>query len=149
MVYLALYKAKGNWVDYLVRFATRSRYSHCELVVKKSVFADGERIPEIVFDCYSSSPRDGGVRCKRMSLNESHWDLVPISHLSQADIELFFRFTKGKKYDLLGAIGTVLPCLHRANRYFCSEWAAACLGLSKPERYSPAKLAKFLNSRLR
>ena len=44
---LAFYKAKGNWIDFLVRVFTNSPYSHCELVINK--------------DWYSSSPRDGGV----------------------------------------------------------------------------------------
>lgn len=35
--------------------ATRGEYSHCEIAV---------RLPDGQFDCYTSSHRDGGVRCK-------------------------------------------------------------------------------------
>ena len=53
-VQLALYKAPGEWTNALIRWWTRSQYSHCELVI------DGT--------CYSSSERDRGVRSKVMAL---------------------------------------------------------------------------------
>ena len=49
---LAFYKAKGDWVDLLIRVFTNSKYSHVEIVHIK--------------DWYSSSPRDGGVRVKQI-----------------------------------------------------------------------------------
>lgn len=58
---LALYKAPGAWYDKLVRVA----YSHCELVI------DGV--------CYSSSPRDNGVRSKAIDLHSGSWDLIEVS----------------------------------------------------------------------
>ena len=43
---LAFYKGKGDWVDKLVRWWTKSQYSHVEVVVGNTWI--------------SSSPRDGG-----------------------------------------------------------------------------------------
>ena len=50
---IAFYKAKGNIIDKSIRLWTRSKYSHCEIVI-------GE-------NWYSSSPRDKGVRAKQNS----------------------------------------------------------------------------------
>ena len=47
-VQLALYKGRGTLFNALIRWWTRSPYSHCELVINGT--------------CYSSSIRDGGVR---------------------------------------------------------------------------------------
>lgn len=129
-VYLAMYKAKGNWVDRLVRFATRSKYSHCEIVIQTT---------QTEYDCYTSSPRDGGVRRKIMRLPKDKWDLVEID-LNQAKVREFYNKTINKKYDLIGAVGTVLPLPQRQSRYFCSEWIAELLDFDKPHKYSPQKL---------
>ena len=48
-VRLAFYKGEGDWVDKLVRWWTKSQYSHVEVVGNMWV---------------SSSPRDGGVNAK-------------------------------------------------------------------------------------
>ena len=79
-VYLALYKGKAaintprdvvkRIADSVVRLATCSPYSHCEIAVKHP--RDG------LFDCYSSSARDGGVRIKTMPLPADKWDLIPL-----------------------------------------------------------------------
>lgn len=50
LVQLAFYKAKGDWVDKVIRWWTSSKYSHCEVVIGDEWF--------------SSSPRDGGVNAK-------------------------------------------------------------------------------------
>lgn len=133
--YLAMYKAKGNWVDTVIRFFTRSQYSHCEIAVKRK---DG------TFNCYSSSPRDGGVRMKKMDLSPHKWDLIPLKTLSKSYLKRFYNQTQGRKYDFMGAIGIVIPFIkQKSNRYFCSEWAAEVLKRPKPYQYSPAKLAQW------
>ncbi|MBS5743322.1 MAG: hypothetical protein KHW43_07485, partial [Neisseria sp.] len=70
-VYLALYKGRKTIktpkdlafriIEWVIRKVTGGQYSHCEIAVPVA-FSDG------LFDCYSSSFRDGGVRCKRMPL---------------------------------------------------------------------------------
>ena len=75
-VYLALYKGRKTIktpkdlafriIEWVIRKVTGGQYSHCEITVPVA-FSDG------LFDCYSSSFRDGGVRCKRMQLPAEKW----------------------------------------------------------------------------
>ena len=135
--YLAFYKGKGNWMDKLIRLFTRGQYSHVELAIYKGDWR---------FDCYSSSPRDGGVREKTMALNPMNWDFIPVD-IEQAKIVDFYYETRGMKYDFLGAIGLVIPFLHQdKKKWFCSEWCANVLGLEKPSQYSPVKLSESIKN---
>jgi len=74
IVQLALYKARGNWINRLICWWTGSPYSHCELVINGT--------------CYSSSIRDGGVRGKTMALPSDKWDAVPDTHLRAHETSL-------------------------------------------------------------
>ena len=65
---IAFYKAKGDIVDKSIRLWTRSKYSHCEIVI-------GE-------NWYSSSPRDKGVRVKQIIDDNGSWDFI------ETDIEI-------------------------------------------------------------
>jgi hypothetical protein len=38
-VKLAFYKAKGNWIDLLIRVFTNSPYSHVEIVLNKDWYS--------------------------------------------------------------------------------------------------------------
>lgn len=130
-----MYKVKGNWVDKIIRLFTGKPYSHCELAV-----ANGNK-----YLCYSSSPRDGGVRYKTMHLNEDKWDLIPITGLSVTQIAQFYDKTKGKKYDFIGAVGCVLPLRQKPSRYYCSEWCYEVIFGQAPQfAVSPNQLARFL-----
>ena len=135
-VYLAMYKAEGNWVDKIIRLFTGKPYSHCEIAVE---------VVEGLPYCYSSSPRDGGVRRKIMKLPKEKWDLIPLPTVSSQKIEAFYQKTKGKKYDFLGAVGCVLPLPERTNRYFCSEWCyEAIFGKTPDKPISPNRLAQIV-----
>lgn len=133
MVYLAMYKAKGNWVDWVIRKTTGYPYSHCELAIPAG---NGQ------YHCYSSSPRDGGVRCKTMPLPEADWDLLPLRQTSGGKIVNFYQRTQGKKYDFFGAIGVVLGIREKPNRWYCSEWCYQAI-TGKPAQLSPNQLAKW------
>lgn len=141
-VYLALYKGVTNakgvkaWAgrlkELLVRKMTRGIYSHCEIAVKRS---DG------LFCCRSASPRDGGVREKVMSLPSEKWDLIPLEATVAHEAEDLMERTVRSKYDYLGALGTVSIKGDDKNKWFCSEWCAAALGIAEPWRFSPNDLA--------
>ncbi|MDG6896580.1 hypothetical protein A6A19_00865 [Actinobacillus delphinicola] len=136
-LFLIFYKGKGNWVDKLIRFFSKSQYSHCELAFK---------LPDGRYHCYSSSPRDNGVREKVMNLNPENWDFIPVK-INITDLVKFYNETRGMKYDFLGAIGIVVPFLHQdKKKWFCSEWCARVLGLTHPSQYSPEKLAEWIKS---
>lgn len=63
-VYLALYKAEGNWINGFIRMMEKSPYSHSELLL------NGEG--------HTSSLRDGGVRVKAMPFPADSWDLLEL-----------------------------------------------------------------------
>ncbi len=147
-VYLALYKHKKpvkSWRDFvdrfldeLIRFITKSPYSHCELAIENSSGS---------YDCYSSSVQDKGVRGVILNLCPERWDLIPID-VEAEQIEKFYLHTKHCKYDAKGAFGVLLGFKQRKNRYFCSEWCWAAMGGTDGWRFSPAQLAaiaKFIN----
>ena len=145
-IYLALYKGRKSirhprdlWPrlsDGLVRLFTRSPYSHCEIAVQCS---DG------LFACYSSSPRDGGVRAKIMPLPAEKWDLIalPYSIAAHAHLQFIYTQTQGRGYDWLGAAGIIIGTRQRPHQWFCSEWCAYVLGYGEPHRISPNTLAKL------
>ena len=126
---LALYKGKGNFYDVLVRAATLSKYSHVELVINGV--------------CYTSSPRDNGVRSKVIDLHSGNWDVYPIEGDAQYALD-FFEKEMGKPYDWLGAIKSVVPFFpNRKEKWFCSEIVAAALQLPKARKYTPEDLYQW------
>lgn len=113
MVKLAFYKGEGDWVDKLIRWWTKSQYSHVEVVVGDTWI--------------SSSPRDGGVRSMRMeTYNTEHWDIIDYPGVSTVDVFDLFRRTKGNDYDFIGILfSQVLPLgIQSKSKWYCSEWAA-------------------------
>ncbi len=81
--------------------------------------------------CVSSSFLDGGVRGKEMPLPPGKWRIYKIE--TKRDPVQWCAEHSGAKYDVLGLLGVVLPPLgHARKRWFCSEVAAAILGLSEP-----------------
>ena len=147
-VYLALYKGSGGSLydrltDWIIRKATKGKYSHCEIAIKRHYFKSGDRcLPEVSYDCYSSSPRDGGVRCKTINVSDHlKWDLIELKDINETQIISYFEQTKGKKYDLWGALGVVLGIKHKRSKFFCSEWCFNVLKQSDQGwRFSPNQL---------
>ncbi len=131
-VQLALYKGKGQIGNALIRWWTRSPYSHCELVLGGY--------------CYSSSVMDKGVRRKRVgtgedeiSLSAEHWDLIQLPAADSAAVIEHFLRTDPDSY---GWPSLIMSQVFNRNRQvehaaFCSEWCAAALGLPNPASYSP------------
>ena len=125
---LAFYKGPARrplhrLAHWLVCKVTRSKYSHCELVI------DGV--------CYSSSWRDGGVRGTLIDLSSGRWDVLDVRGDELAAKDWFIRHWHAP-YDYAGLLGFVLPWrTQNEQRWFCSEACAAALGLHNPERISP------------
>lgn len=152
-IYLALYKGRrdGAWYkpsvaaarlsDWIIRTLTGSPYSHCELAVLIPPL-NGDPDDPAVFDCYSSSIRDDGVRLKTMPLPPEKWDLIPVDVKPEQVYEALAA-TFGAKYDWLGATGVIARWRHDKRKWFCSEWCAWTLGLSNPERFCPGSLAEY------
>ena len=136
MIVLAFYKGKGDWVDWAIRLVTRSPYSHVEYVQDTTQMDDQGR-----HECWSSSARDGGVRCKQILLNDLNWELVPVLWQTH-DLRVFFALKLGAKYDYIGILFSQLFAFHRQqkNRWFCSELIAAGLFFDASESFSPGSL---------
>lgn len=129
MVQLALYKGRGNLGNALIRWWTKSEYSHCEVVLGVTA--------------YSSSIRDGGVRRKWIDWNPKHWDCIDLPWADAAAVKKLFDDTRGEPYgywDLLTR--QIFNRPGDAPGWFCSEWCAAALGFASPQIYSPALLAQ-------
>jgi hypothetical protein len=125
MLHIAFYKSKhGRLIDKLISLVSFSKYSHCEIV-----FSDGM--------CASSSYRDGGVRFKKIEMNEK-WDVFClqwengdfISGVSEFGIREWFKSRESDSYDWIGAIGCVIGVdITSPDRKYCSYTCATVLGL--------------------
>jgi hypothetical protein len=143
MIEFAFYKKsapRANWADEIISWWTNGPYSHVELII------DGVM--------YSSSPRDGYVRCKPHIYDPLSWDYIDVS-VSDRDIDRikkFFTKTENRKYDWLGILGFIIPVHDSEQKYFCSEWCTKagiiggieCLYDKNPSRMSPNRLAYTL-----
>ncbi|WP_225747655.1 cytoplasmic protein [Eikenella sp. Marseille-P7795] len=146
--YLALYKGRrsgrgwrvlaGHGTDWLTRILTRGQYSHAEIA-----YGPGSGG---VHDCLSASVRDGGVRAKTMALPADKWDLFPLpdSINEHGRLDRLYRHTVSQPYDWFGALGVVFKTRQRGDKWFCSEWCAAALGLPESWRWSPNDLAAIV-----
>lgn len=132
--------------DGLIRLMTHGKYSHCEIVVFKREFEIGERYPVEWVDCYSSSPRDGGVRCKSLQfIDESKWELILLPNLTEKQVYDYFQQTKGKAYDWCGVLGLFLGLRQNQAKYFCSEWCYNLIfGSQQGWRFSPNQLREIV-----
>jgi hypothetical protein len=117
-VRVALYKAPGTWFDKVVRWWTRSQYSHCELVFSNGLW-------------FSSSPRDGGCRFKSITPADGAWDFIEISLTPEQERAVydFCLREDGCWYDWIGIIFTQVLPLSFENPWwwFCSEICVAAL----------------------
>ena len=121
---LAFYKAKGDWVDLLIRVFTNSKYSHVEIVYNK--------------DWYSSSPRDGGVRVKKIQDDGNSWDFIEVD-IDKERLYLKYREYKGRGYDFKAILlSNILPIgWHSKSKMTCSEFVADVLGYGNPSKFNP------------
>lgn len=133
---ILFYKAKGDWVDRLIRWWSKSDVSHVEIVLREC--PDGRLL------CASSSPRDGGVRLTWITPDPDRWETLDID-ADQVTVRDWFVARVGQKYDWLGILGFVVrPARQDDQRWFCSEAVAASLGFTDPWRFDPAALRAVL-----
>jgi hypothetical protein len=141
-VYLAMYKGPAdNYLHKITHIVTCCVLSLRELKLCKYSHA------ELVIDsvCYSSSPRDSGVRSKVIDIYSGKWDLFSIEINKESAIEVF-NYNKGKSYDWLGAVKWGLPLLNQnKNKYYCFEIIAEMLGLDTPSKCLPSDLISKSN----
>lgn len=132
---IAFYKAKGDWVDLLVRVWTISPWEYGEIVLGKN--------------WYSSSPRDGGVRAKQIIDNCNSWDFIEVD-IDEERLYQKYREYRGNGYDFKGIFLSNILLLgwHSKDKMTCSEFVADVLEYSEPSKYSPGSLYKKLKNKL-
>jgi hypothetical protein len=138
MITLAFYKGTGRFDDRVIRWITRSAFSHVELLEKPpACHGQGAWIGR----SWSSSGRDGGVRSATIVFQSARWQFVPVPWAPERTLETLSA-ELGKPYDFIGLLGSQLFNLrrHRAGHWFCSELCAHALGLSAPQEVSPGGL---------
>ena len=142
MIYLASYKSIRPGVygitNRLIRYGTRSIYSHSELCI-------GNPFESQVL-CVSASGVDGGVRGKVMQLNPDSWDILPLPWVSEQRVLDVLEEEDDCGYDYSGVFRFAVPwvpdliLMPSDSKWFCSELIAYTMLLSEPWRYSPAEL---------
>jgi hypothetical protein len=117
----------------IVRWWTRSPYSHVELVMSTG-------------RSWSSSFEDVGVRSKLIDFDPAKWDVIDLPDHLEPAAEKWFREHRGQGYDLLGNLQFVVAAIPDIkSRWFCSEAVAAALGIPEPWRYDPGTLKSALS----
>ena len=121
---IAFYKGDGGWKNKIIRWWTKSPYSHAELVLP-------DKVTWVSISPLLTSKVE--TRTKE-EYNESSWDFVPlqVSEEQFTTIMEFYEFTKGSSYDWIGMIfSQFLPfTIKRQGKWYCSEWIAYALRIS-------------------
>ncbi|WP_298429397.1 hypothetical protein [uncultured Jannaschia sp.] len=139
--WVAFYRGRGTLADKIVRAATRSPFSHCEMIRQDTRPARGDTVT-----CLSASARDGGVRIKEITLEDGKWDIyaVPWARPDAWDRALA---EEGRPYELWSMVLSQLFNFrrHSRDRWYCSELIAYALGLSMPHAKSPGDLMRAIH----
>ena len=121
---VAFYKGKGNFINGIVRWWTKSIYSHAEIVLPDGITWIG----------ISPFLKSKVASRKKIIIDYSEWDFVDINvNQEQLDIIMeFFEDTEGHGYDWIGMLlSQFLPCkIKHKKRWYCSEWIAYALRIA-------------------
>lgn len=122
---VAFYKGSGDLFNKIVRWWTKSPYSHVELILPDDV-------TWIRIGPFSSSKL---CAIKKEKWDPKNWDFITLAVTEQQldTIKEFFERTKGCKYDWWGMIlSHLMPFkIKRKGRWYCSEWIAHALRVSR------------------
>jgi hypothetical protein len=123
-VWIALYKGEGDFVNKVVRWWTKSDYSHAELILNDKQTWIG----------ISPFIKARLVLRKVSNYEPSNWDFYEID-INQEQHNLiidFYNLTKDSKYDWAGML--LSQCspfrIKEKNKWYCSEWIMYALRIS-------------------
>mgnify|MGYP003661981497 FL=1 len=123
-IWIALYKGKGNFINSVVRYWTKSQYSHAELILNDKATWIG------ISPFIKSKITDR----KNIDYNETNWDFykIPTTAEQHESILEFYDITRGASYDWAGMIlSQFLPyTIKREGKWYCSEWILYALRIS-------------------
>lgn len=133
---LAFYIGHGTRIDRLIRAATRSPFSHAELLEPY----DGPRKRKM--RAISSSPRDGGVRIKEIDFKLHRWGFLDVDPWHPRAPFDCAKQAIGQGYDWTAiAFAFAIPLRrHSPQRQTCSELCGRVLGFRHPHLISPGDL---------
>jgi len=121
---IAFYKGKGNFINAIVRWWTKSIYSHAELILS-------DNITWVGISPFLKSEVNGR---EQPDINMEEWDLINLDiDKEQYDTIIeFYNDTKGHKYDWIGMLfSQFLPCrIKHKSRWYCSEWITYALRIA-------------------
>tara|TARA_R110000824_G_scaffold36415_2_gene113298 strand:- start:220 stop:702 length:483 start_codon:yes stop_codon:yes gene_type:complete len=121
---IAFYKGQGNFLNKIVRWWTKSIYSHAELVLPDGVTWLG----------ISPFLKSKVASRKKIIIEYSDWDFVALQ-VTQEQVDIimeFFEDTENHRYDWIGMLlSQFLPCkIKHRSRWYCSDWIAYALRIS-------------------
>ena len=145
-VKVAFYKGKGGWKNKIIRWWTKSPYSHAELVLPNGI------------TWISISPfltAKVAARSVYQVENLEDWDFLsfelswrePVREYQIKQLYGFIEETNGAKYDWTGMIlSQVFPYLikHR-DRWYCSEWIAHALVKARVVKWDKLQIYRTPN----
>ncbi len=127
-VKVAFYKGQGGRIHKIIRWWTKSPYSHAELVMP-------DNITWISISPFLSSRVSARIRSTID--NPDDWDYIsfklnhrdPVRKYQLSQLYKFIEMTQGSRYDWVGMIlSQFCPYLiKRRDRWYCSEWIAHAL----------------------
>ena len=140
-VRIAFYRGNAGFLHKIIRWWTKSQYSHAELIMPDGV------------TWISISPFLSSRVASRVRLivdNEDDWDYLtfklnwrePVKKYQLSQLNKFIGDTTGCKYDWVGMITSqFLPYLiKRRNKWYCSEWIAHALVNSRIVMWDDLKI---------
>ena len=123
-IQIAFYKGEGNWLNKLVRWWTKSKYSHAELILPDGITWLG----------ISPFLKSKVESREKLIVDDLEWDFVSIRITEEQyqNIIDFYNETCGNGYDWTGMLlSQFLPFRIKHNkRWYCSEWIAYALRIS-------------------
>ena len=123
-VKVAFYKGKGSWKNKIIRWWTKSKYSHAELIMP-------DHFTWITITPFRNSTVSSRIQTE---YDIENWDFLSLE-VNEDQVQIindFFDETEGCRYDWWGMIlSQFLPYrIKRTNRWYCSEWIAYALRIS-------------------
>jgi|TARA_Y100000310_G_scaffold344611_1_gene458290 hypothetical protein len=121
---IAFYKGDGNCLNGVVRWWTKSIYSHAELVLPDGITWIG----------ISPFLKSKVASRKKLLIDYMEWDFLSLE-VTQEQVDIimeFFEDTEGHRYDWIGMLlSQFLPCkIKHKKRWYCSEWIAYALRIA-------------------
>lgn len=144
-LFLAFYRADSEtstFLDKTISFIDGSKFSHVEIAVE---------LNNGLYECYSSSGRDGGVRKKNINLKDNKWVLyeIPEYLLTYDRIVKIYDQENKCKYDFFGLLSTKIEYIKGSNsKWYCSEYCAYNLGLKDFNNMGVKDLNKWADKNL-